>query len=270
MVYADGDIVDTGDSREEIVGNALVATLREVRKDDDVQAVVLRVNSPGGSALAAEIVWREVWLTQQTKPVIVSMGGYAASGGYYIACGADYVVATPTTLTGSIGVFGLTFDVGEGAREHLGLTTDVVRTGPSADMGNLFRPMTAAERLYMQNGVDSVYARFLEVVAQGRSLEPDSVDRLAGGRVWTGRQAVENGLADGLGTLQGAVRIAAEAAGTPIPCGGIRSPNNRRSSRSWVRSRPRRRPGSWDPGRECAATGSRRWGTRHGTCDGVS
>ncbi len=213
VVYADGDIVDTGDSREEIVGNALAATLREVRKDDDVQAVVLRVNSPGGSALAAEIVWREVWLTQQTKPVIVSMGGYAASGGYYIACGADYVVATPTTLTGSIGVFGLTFDVGEGAREHLGLTTDVVRTGPSADMGNLFRPMTAAERLYMQNGVDSVYARFLEVVAQGRSLEPDSVDRLAGGRVWTGRQAVENGLADGLGTLQGAVRIAAEAAG---------------------------------------------------------
>lgn len=213
VVYADGDIVDAGDRNREIVGNALAETLRDIRTDDDVKAVVLRVNSPGGSALAAEIVWREAYLLQQTKPVVVSMGNSAASGGYYIACGAEYIVAAPTTLTGSIGVFGLTFDVSEGAREHLGLTTDVVRTAPAADMGNLFRALTPAERIYIRNGVDTVYARFVEVVAQGRSLAADSVDALAGGRVWTGLQAVANGLADATGTLTDAVRIAATHAG---------------------------------------------------------
>ncbi|WP_298064266.1 signal peptide peptidase SppA [uncultured Rikenella sp.] len=213
LVYADGDIVDAGDKNKQIVGNALAETLAGVRKDDDVKAVVLRVNSPGGSALAAEIIWREVYLTQQVKPVIVSMGNYAASGGYYISCGAEYIVTAPTTLTGSIGVFGLMFNVGEGAREHLGLTADGVRTNPSADMGNLFRPLSPAERMYIQNGVDTVYARFVEVVAQGRRLRADSVDALAGGRVWTGVQAMENGLADCTGTLQDAIRIAAEHAG---------------------------------------------------------
>lgn len=213
LVYADGDIVDAGDKNKQIVGNALAETLARIRKDDEVKAVVLRVNSPGGSALAAEIIWREVYLTQQVKPVIVSMGNYAASGGYYISCGAEYIVTAPTTLTGSIGVFGLMFNVGEGAREHLGLTTDVVRTNPSADMGNLFRPLNAAERVYIQNGVDTVYARFVDVVAQGRNLKVDSVDALAGGRVWTGVQAMENGLADCTGTLRDAIRIATEHAG---------------------------------------------------------
>lgn len=213
LVYADGDIVDAGDKNRQIVGNALAKTLAGVRQDDNVKAVVLRVNSPGGSALAAEIIWREVFLTQQVKPVIVSMGNYAASGGYYISCGAEYIVTAPTTLTGSIGVFGLTFNVEEGAREHLGLTADVVRTNPSADMGNIFRPLSPAERLYIQNGVDSVYARFVDVVAQGRKLGADSVDAMAGGRVWTGVQAMENGLADCTGTLSDAIRIAAEHAG---------------------------------------------------------
>lgn len=213
LVYADGDIVDAGDKNKQIVGNALAETLAKIRKDDDVKAVVLRVNSPGGSALAAEIIWREVYLTQQVKPVIVSMGNYAASGGYYISCGAEYIVTAPTTLTGSIGVFGLMFNVGQGAREHLGLTTDVVRTNPSADMGNLFRPLSAAERLYIQNGVDTVYSRFVELVAQGRNLRVDSVDAMAGGRVWTGVQAMENGLADCTGTLRDAIRIASEHAG---------------------------------------------------------
>lgn len=213
LVYADGDIVDAGDRNKQIVGNALAETLAEIRKDDDVKAVVLRVNSPGGSALAAEIIWREVSLLQQAKPVIVSMGNYAASGGYYISCGAEYIVTAPTTLTGSIGVFGLTFNVGEGAREHLGLTADVVKTNPAADLGNMFRPLSPAERLYIQNGVDTVYARFVELVARGRNLTADSVDAMAGGRVWTGVQAMEHGLADCTGTLRDAVRIAAEHAG---------------------------------------------------------
>ena len=213
LVYADGDIVDAGDRNKQIVGNALAETLAEIRKDDDVKAVVLRVNSPGGSALAAEIIWREVSLLQQAKPVIVSMGNYAASGGYYISCGAEYIVTAPTTLTGSIGVFGLTFNVGEGAREHLGLTADVVKTNPAADLGNMFRPLSTAERLYIQNGVDTVYARFVELVARGRNLTADSVDAMAGGRVWTGVQAMEHGLADCTGTLRDAVRIAAEHAG---------------------------------------------------------
>ena len=213
LLYADGDIVDAGDPNKQIVGNALAETLADIRKDSTVKAVVLRVNSPGGSALAAEIIWREVHLTQQVKPVIVSMGNYAASGGYYISCGAEYIVTAPTTLTGSIGVFGLSFNVGEGARNHLGITTEVVKTNPSADMGNIFRPMSPAERLYMQNGVDSVYARFVSVVATGRNLSRDSVDHMAGGRVWTGTQAMENGLADCTGTLSDAIRIAADHAG---------------------------------------------------------
>ncbi len=213
LVYADGEIVDAGDKNKQIVGNALAETLSKVRQDDEVKAVVLRVNSPGGSALAADIIWREVYLTAQEKPVIVSMGSYAASGGYYISCGAGYIVTAPTTLTGSIGVFGLLFNVEEGAREHLGLTADVVRTNRSADMGNLFRPLTTAERLYIQNGVDTVYSRFVGLVAQGRNLPVDSVDAMAGGRVWTGVQAMENGLADCTGTLRDAIRIATEHAG---------------------------------------------------------
>lgn len=213
LVYADGEIVDAGDKNKQIVGNALAETLSKVRQDDEVKAVVLRVNSPGGSALAADIIWREVYLAAQEKPVIVSMGSYAASGGYYISCGAGYIVTAPTTLTGSIGVFGLLFNVEEGAREHLGLTADVVRTNRSADMGNLFRPLTTAERLYIQNGVDTVYSRFVELVAQGRNLPVDSVDAMAGGRVWTGVQAMENGLADCTGTLRDAIRIATEHAG---------------------------------------------------------
>lgn len=213
VVYADGDIVDAGDKNKQIVGNALAETLAKVRRDDDVKAVVLRVNSPGGSALASEIIWREMHLTQLKKPVIVSMGSYAASGGYYISAAAEYIVTAPTTLTGSIGVFGLLFNVSEGAREHLGLTTDAVRTNASADMGNPFRPLSPAERIYIQNGVDSVYARFVSVVSQGRNISADSVNALAGGRVWTGVQAMENGLADCTGTLRDAIRIATEHAG---------------------------------------------------------
>lgn len=216
LVYASGDIVDAGDRNEQIVGNALAATLGEIRRNPDIHAVVLRVNSPGGSALASEIIWREVRLLHESdKPVIVSMGDYAASGGYYLSCGADYLIATPTTLTGSIGVFGLLLNVQEGAARHLGITSDGVRTAPGADMGNPFRPLTPAERLYIQNGVDSVYTRFVSVVSQGRRLGIDTVDTLAGGRVWTGLQAIENHLADATGSLRDAIRMAAQQTGLP-------------------------------------------------------
>ncbi|WP_297830208.1 signal peptide peptidase SppA [uncultured Rikenella sp.] len=214
IVYASGDIVDAGDPNEQIVGNTLAETLGEIRRDPDIHAVVLRVNSPGGSALASEIIWREVrQLRQSEKPVIVSMGDYAASGGYYMSCAADYILAAPTTLTGSIGVFGLVVNLQEGASRHLGITSDGVRTAPGADMGNPFRPLSPAERLYIQNGVDSVYNRFLQVVSEGRSLGLDTVDTLAGGRVWTGLQATEHRLTDATGTLRDAIRLAAQRAG---------------------------------------------------------
>ncbi|WP_294597313.1 signal peptide peptidase SppA [uncultured Rikenella sp.] len=214
LVYASGDIVDAGDRDEQIVGNTLAETLGEIRRDPDIHAVVLRVNSPGGSALASEIIWREVRLLHESdKPVIVSMGDYAASGGYYLSCGADYILTAPTTLTGSIGVFGLVVNLQEGASRHLGITSDGVRTAPGADMGNPFRPLSPAERLYIQNGVDSVYTRFIDIVAQGRRLGIDTVDTLAGGRVWTGLQATENHLADATGSLRDAIRLAVQQAG---------------------------------------------------------
>lgn len=217
VVYAEGDIVDgyiEGQSRhQQIVGNNLAETLRSVRKDSDVKAVVFRINSGGGSALASEIIWREIHLTSLQKPVIVSLGNVAASGGYYIAAGADYILTAPTTLTGSIGVFGLAFNVEKGAREKLGITADIIRTNQNADIMNIFRPMTDAERMYIQNQVDSVYTRFTSLVAEGRRMNIDLVDELAGGRVWSGEQAVGNKLADATGSLADAIEIALKRAG---------------------------------------------------------
>lgn len=213
IVYASGEIVDGGDSEKNIVGNTFAEQIRKVRKDDNVKAVVIRVNSPGGSVLASDIVWDEVALTQKAKPVIVSMGEYAASGGYYISCPADMIVTNPTTLTGSIGVFGMMFNLEKAAREKLGITVDVVSTNPMADMGNMFRALSPAERMLMQNSVDSVYTRFVGLVAQGRKLSFGDVDSLAGGRVWSGLQAIDNKLADKIGSLKDAIAIAAERAG---------------------------------------------------------
>lgn len=213
VLYADGEMMDVGDKNKQIVGNALAAELSKLRRDKQVKAVVLRVNSPGGSALAAEVIAREVELTALEKPVIVSMGGYAASGGYYISAPADLIISTPTTLTGSIGVFGLLFNVEKGAKEHLGLTTEVVQTNPSAGMGNIFRPLTTPERAFIQNGVDSVYNRFVAVVATGRNMSPMQVDSIAQGRVWTGIQAKQNGLVDRNGSLSDAIQAALDMAG---------------------------------------------------------
>lgn len=216
LIYAEGDMVDAGDKERHIVGNVLAAELSDLRRNEDVKAVVIRVNSPGGSALAAEVIAREVDLLSRAKPVVISMGSYAASGGYYMAAPADVIVASPLTLTGSIGVFGLMFDVSEGAREKLGLNAESVSTGPSSDMGNVFRPMSSAEHAYIQRGVDRVYNRFIDVVSSGRDMSHDSVETLASGRVWTGQQAVANRLADRTGTLSDAIQVAMQQAGLTV------------------------------------------------------
>lgn len=212
VIYATGEIVDGGDGQSMIIGNKLAKEIRDIRKDSTIKAVVLRVNSPGGSVLASDIIWREVELTRSVKPVVVSMGDYAASGGYYISCPADEIITTPTTITGSIGVFGMMFNVEKAAREKLGVTADVVKTNPNADLGNMFRPLSSFERRVMQSQVDSVYIRFVNLVAQGRDLTFDNVDQMAQGRVWSGMQAIDNGLADKIGTLQDAIHIAADRA----------------------------------------------------------
>lgn len=213
VIYAEGDIVDGTSTEGMIGGDGLADKLARARRDDDVKAVVLRVNSPGGSALASELIWREMTLIQQEKPVIVSMGDYAASGGYYISCPADVILAGKHTLTGSIGVFGVMLNLQDALRDKLGVTTDVVRTNPSADIGNSFRGTTPAERAYIQNSVEDVYDTFVGHVAKGRNLSRQDVLKIAGGRVWSGVSAQEIGLVDGFGGLKAAIELAADRAG---------------------------------------------------------
>lgn len=212
LIYAEGSIVDGGGS-EDVVGTDVAARLARARKDDETKAVVLRVNSPGGSALASELIWREMELTRAVKPVIVSMGGLAASGGYYISCPADLIFTDRTTLTGSIGVFGLLFDVSGAMKDKLGITVDVVRTNPSADWGGMYRGLTQTEREAIQYSIEEVYDTFVSHVADGRNMDWDEVDAIGEGRVWTGANAVELGLADGFGGLKDAIALAADRAG---------------------------------------------------------
>lgn len=215
IVYAEGGIVDGGNegNGENICGDVLAAKLREVRKNDDIKAVVLRVNSPGGSALASDVIWREMTLLREAKPVVVSMGQYAASGGYYISAPADAILADRLTLTGSIGVFGLMIDPSNALRSKVGITFDGVKTNSSADMGQLGRSMTAEERAFMMRGVDKVYGRFTSLVAEGRNLPLERVLDIAEGRVWAGTTALEIGLADTNGGLKAAIAVAADKAG---------------------------------------------------------
>lgn len=214
VVYADGDIVD-GKGKSDEIGDSRYATLlRKLRNDDHVKAVVLRVNSPGGSSLASDNIAREVELTKEKKPVVVSMGDYAASGGYYISVLADKIVAQPTTLTGSIGVFGIWPNLQKLLNDKLGLTFDEVQTGKYSDFGTLTRPLRDDEKAIVQNEIDSIYSDFKNIVVKGRSLKPDFVDSIAQGRVWTGTQGLKLGLVDTLGTLDDAVHIAANLAHT--------------------------------------------------------
>lgn len=212
IVYADGGIVDGESSEGSVGGNTLAAKLADVRDDEQVKAVVLRVNSPGGSALASDVIWREMELLKAEKPVVVSMGSYAASGGYYISCPADVIVADRMTLTGSIGVFGMYIDVNAALKNKLGITVDGVKSNASAGMG-MMTPITPLQRASIMRGVDKVYETFTGYVAQGRNLPLDRVLEIAGGRVWSGEDALGIGLIDSCGGLTDAVAIAADKAG---------------------------------------------------------
>ncbi|MGN0019904.1 MAG: signal peptide peptidase SppA [Sphingobacterium hotanense] len=213
VLYAYGAIVDGEGSTGMIGGDKLSRDLRELRNDDKVKAVVLRVNSPGGSALASDVIWREVELTKKLKPVIVSMGDYAASGGYYISAAADSIFADPTTLTGSIGVFGVIPSFQKLFNEKLGVHFDAVKTGKFADMDvDMDRPLTEEEKSIIQGSVNRVYQVFMKRVADGRKMTVANVDSIGQGRVWTGAQAVELKLVDRLATLDEAVKAAAAKA----------------------------------------------------------
>ena len=216
VYYAYGEIKEdiTGGFAQEsaITSKQMTKDLQELREDDDVKAVVLRVNSPGGSAYASEQIWREVQLLSKEKPVIVSMGALAASGGYYISCGANKIFAEPTTLTGSIGIFGMIPDATELLTDKLGLSFDVVKTNAHSDFGAMGRPLNESECRLMQAHINQGYELFTGRVAQGRNISQDSVKAVAEGRVWTGEQAMKIGLVDKLGNLNDAIAAAAKAA----------------------------------------------------------
>lgn len=214
VVIAEGDIVDDADGMSSaIVGKKVAAQLRKLRKDKKVKAIVLRINSPGGSALASDVMWREVKLTSAEKPIIASMSDVAASGGYYMAMACDTIVAYPNTITGSIGVFGMYLYLGDFLKNKLGITTESVETGQFSNIGDPSEQLSDAERRMIQRSVEETYRIFTNKAAQGRGLAVDSLVKLASGRVWTGEQAIKNGLADVEGGLETAIRIAAEKAG---------------------------------------------------------
>lgn len=209
VIIAEGDIV--GGSAEGVISSEKFAKeIRKARKDENIKAIVLRVNSPGGSIVASDVIWREMTEAKKAKPLIVSMGEVAASGGYYISAPADTIVAQPNTITGSIGIFGLWFNVKELLNEKLGVTTDGVSTGQLSDFMNPTRDLTEVERTIIQSSIEEGYETFISRVAEGRGMHPDSVKKVASGRVWTGTQAKERGLVDVLGGLDTAIGIAAD------------------------------------------------------------
>lgn len=211
IVYADGQIVDGEGYGKEIYGNTLAAKIAGVRDDEKVKAVVLRVNSPGGSALASDVIWREVELLRAEKPVVVSMGSYAASGGYYISCPADVIVADKLTLTGSIGVFGMILDTREALKNKLGITIDGVQSNASSSF-LATQPLTPVQRSMIMRGVDKVYTTFTNDVAEGRNLPIEKVLDIAGGRVWSGADALGIGLIDTYGGLKTGIALAVDKA----------------------------------------------------------
>ncbi len=212
ILYCVGDIV-SGKGDDETMGSEKIAeTLRKLREDDSYKAVVLRINSPGGSAMASDIIWREVVLCKEKKPVIVSMGNVAASGGYYIATPADVIVAEPNTITGSIGVFGLMINAKELLNDKLGIKIETVKFGEYSDLGSPDRPLNEGERKVIQNSIDRIYTDFVKRVSEGRHMSEAQVDSIAQGRVWSGFDAKQIGLIDKFGGLDKAVEIAAKKA----------------------------------------------------------
>ena len=212
IIYALGEITG-GEGDENTMGSERISrAIRKVRFDDKIKAVVLRINSPGGSALASDVIWREVVLTKKVKPVIVSMGDVAASGGYYIACGADSIYAEPNTITGSIGVFGIIPNMQKFFNNKLGITFDGVKTGKFADLGSINRPLTDFEKSLIQKEVNNIYANFTTKVATGRKRTQPYIDSIGQGRVWSGKEAIGIGLVDKLGNINDAIKSASKKA----------------------------------------------------------
>lgn len=213
VIVGEGNIVDGEGTQGQIGGDAIAEAIRKARKDKRVKAIVLRINSGGGSALASDIMWREVLLAKKEKPVIASMSDVAASGGYYMAMGCDTIVAHPNTITGSIGIFGILFGVEKFAENKIGITFDGVKTAEFADMGYPTRQPSAAEDSIIQTSVNRGYIDFTTKAAQGRNMPVEKLREYAEGRVWTGIDAKERGLVDVLGDLEDAIAIAANSAG---------------------------------------------------------
>ena len=212
IIYALGSI-EMGKGDLYTIGSVgLSEAIREARQDSSVKAIVLRINSPGGSALASEIIWNEVVLAKKDKPVVVSMGKYAASGGYYIAAPADRIVAMPNTLTGSIGVFGILFNAQELMNDKIGVNVSTINTNAHSDIGAFYRKLTSEEEAAIQFSVEDVYATFVNHVAEGRNMTFEQVDSIGQGRIWSGINAIEIGLVDELGGLDRAIEIASELA----------------------------------------------------------
>jgi protease-4 len=212
VVYADGDINMGKSDKDGIASDEYRSLLQTIKNDNAIEAVVLRINSPGGSALASDIIWREIELLKKVKPVVVSMGNYAASGGYYIACNADAIFADENTITGSIGVFSVVPNFGNFMKNKLGITYDGVKTATYADMPTTTRALNATEQKLMQAGVDSIYLAFKQRVAKGRKKSVEYIDSIAQGRVWTGKDALKIGLVDSIGSLEDAIAAAAKMA----------------------------------------------------------
>lgn len=215
VIVAEGTIMPgTNDQSEQVIGaDTFVEEIRKARQDDDVKAIVLRVNSPGGEFRSSDMIWREVQLAKAAKPVIASMSDYAASGGYYLSMGCDTIVAQPHTITGSIGIFGIMFDLSNFLDNKLGITFDEVRTGNYGEMFTVTRPLTDAEKNFWQRNLEEHYGTFTRKAAEGRHVSEDDIRKVASGRVWTGSQAREHHLVDVLGGFNDAVKIAAEKAG---------------------------------------------------------
>jgi protease-4 len=211
VVYAYGDVMGDG-GEGDVASQRISKALADARTDTAVKAIVFRINSPGGSALASDIIWREVKLASKEKPVVASMGDLAASGGYYIACAADTIVAQPNTITGSIGVFGVMMNAKQLLNQKLGITTDVVKTNTHSDFPTISRPMDAQEKAFVQFEIEKIYKTFIGHVAEGRNMTTEKVDEIGQGRVWSGIDAKELGLVDVIGGLNDAIELAAKMA----------------------------------------------------------
>lgn len=214
VIYASGSIVMGKGNTGNIGGNNYSEIIRKERLDSTVKAIVLRVNSPGGNAIASDIIWRELELAAKVKPVVISMGNYAASGGYYIACPGTKIYANPTTISGSIGVFGLVPNAGKLLEQKIGINTETVKTNENSDFPSIYRPMSVYEKEVMQKSIEKIYSDFVTKVASGRDMNFESVDSIGQGRVWSGTSSMNLGLVDEIGGLNDAIKGAAELAKT--------------------------------------------------------